>query len=108
MPGNPDDLRRTYVAFCSGAGLSHADVKSLLADRGYTLSNNAVREFGRANRFRDERPRTQARGSMITIEILRDLISAWADEQREKRILDERTSLGDGFDIPRASRDEPL
>ncbi|MCP1249312.1 hypothetical protein [Gluconobacter oxydans] len=45
---------------------------------------------------------------MITIEILRDLISAWADEQREKRILDERTSLGDGFDIPRASRDEPL
>jgi len=76
MPGNPDDLRRTYVAFCSGAGLSHADVKSLLADRGYTLSNNAVREFGRANRFRDERPRTQARGSMITIEILRDLISA--------------------------------
>ena len=70
-----DLLRRSYLAFCAGAGLWPDDVDRLLRSRGVVLSRNRLRELGRDS----------DRGLPITAQELWTLISAWADEQRAGR-----------------------
>lgn len=69
-----DIIRRTFLAFKSGALLHSADISRLLAKRGIHLSNNRLRELGRDS----------DRGLSITSAELYELISAWAEEQRSE------------------------
>lgn len=72
-----DYIRRSFLAFKSGAGLKSDDVRELLAQEGVEVSNNRLREMRRAS----------DRGQPITARELYHLISAWAREQNENSTL---------------------
>lgn len=68
-------LRRTYLAFCIGAGLQPADVERLLLSRGHAMTADRLRALGRQ----------AGPAAVITATELYDLVSAWAQEQATKR-----------------------
>ena len=67
-------LRNIYLAWQIGARLTTLDCEDLFAAAGLKLSRNRVKEF----------ERDSDRGSMITLEELHAVLTAWAKRERQR------------------------